>query len=228
MLIGHNSRSVQWGPGWAIIAVEMSRRILGNIARTLEGPMRMREQDVVYSLVEIRKFLEVTGQKTDYRHLTFYCDWAVHPRLEGTMAQGVVKLVDECESKFADNEKLLFPVEGREDHLREQLEDLFTLSRFRGELGLFLKLNGLRDDITDVDVIWIHFVTCYVLAVQECPLKCNSPGLQFVDEVTMSIFDIQSPFESDMNELPRLQLEWKWIIRTTGKEERIIAKIHYD
>jgi hypothetical protein len=213
-----------------MIAVEMNpaARMLKNIAKALEAPMRLREQDVVYSLVEIRKFLEVTEQKDTYKHLTFYCDWAVHPKLQGPVAQNIVRVVDRCEAEFAGNDSLIFPKEGRDEYFREQLEDTFSLSIFRAELGTFFSVNALSDDITDIGIIWAEFVTCYALAIQECPLKCVSQGLQYVDKVTMIVADIKGPYKAEVSKSPRLKIAWYWQVLTTGKFEHITYAIDTD
>lgn len=52
------------------------------------------KQDVVYALVEIRKILDYDGYNTD-SVLRFYCDWALHTRLNHRGAQQILNILDQ-------------------------------------------------------------------------------------------------------------------------------------
>lgn len=59
--------------------------ILEKISRELakENPDECR---VVYVLSRIRKYLEATGLQERYKYLNFYCNWALHTRIDKTKA----------------------------------------------------------------------------------------------------------------------------------------------
>ena len=82
--------------------------------------------------------------------------------------------------------------------------------------------------MTDIGFIWAEFVISYVLAIQECPLKCVSQGLQYVDTVTMVVADIKGPYDAEVSRSPRLKIAWYWEVLTTGKSERITCAIDTD
>lgn len=44
------------------------------------------EAQVVYILSRIRKYLEILGHTKDFRVLRFYCNWALHTKIERTEA----------------------------------------------------------------------------------------------------------------------------------------------
>lgn len=59
--------------------------ILEKISREL-SKSNPDECRVVYVLSRIRKYLEVTDSQENYKHLNFYCNWALHTRIDNTKA----------------------------------------------------------------------------------------------------------------------------------------------
>ena len=59
--------------------------ILDKLSRELakENPDECR---LVYVLSRIRKYLEVTDSREEYKYLNFYCNWALHTRIDNTKA----------------------------------------------------------------------------------------------------------------------------------------------
>jgi len=53
------------------------------------------KRDVVHVLIQIRKVLEHDGKPAKYEVLKFFCDWVAHPKLAGTGARRVLRLLDE-------------------------------------------------------------------------------------------------------------------------------------
>ena len=57
--------------------------IFSKLAQALDEDITTEAQ-VVYILSRLRKYLEITGQKKTYKDLNFYCNWALHSKLERT------------------------------------------------------------------------------------------------------------------------------------------------
>jgi len=57
------------------------------------------QAQVVYVLVEIRKLIEMTHRTDQYLTLVFYCEWALHSRLDRTGALRLLQKFDNyCDS----------------------------------------------------------------------------------------------------------------------------------
>jgi len=67
----------------------MKDHILEKIARelSLDNPDECR---FVYVLSRIRKYLEVANAQEKYKYMNFYCNWALHTRIDKTKAMDEV------------------------------------------------------------------------------------------------------------------------------------------
>src|ERR1700723_1570474 len=77
----------------------MQSAILDKLSRHLEKPPAT-EADVVYALVQVRKFLEREKSGSSFGHITFFCDWAAHTSLSYANTQELLRIVD----AFIDSE----------------------------------------------------------------------------------------------------------------------------
>ena len=139
------------------------------------------EKDVVYILVELRKFLEAAGLKGRYKSLTFFCDWVVHPKLSGTQADEIVHAID----KMMDNYHKTNTFDSR------QYEGYLRLSSAAAELRTFLALNGLPTNICDYIADWSNFLTFYLEVVSDCQLECTAKNqnTRHIDKLMISTTD---------------------------------------
>jgi hypothetical protein len=171
----------------------------------------LRELDeVVFTLVEIRKVLELTGEKDNkHEQLYFYCNWVLHSKLQGKSAQDVVRLFDRM-TDLRENG-------GDADVVMEQLTSITSLTPFRDGLKTFLVQYGLDTWTIEVDTLWSEFVTGYLMVVQECPLNCVSQGLTHVDSVRLTVSDIKGPFEASQNDNVAAKIHWHWQSLKTGQ-----------
>ncbi len=124
------------------------------------------EAEVVYLLVGIRKLLEQQDAKKQYEYLTFHCDWVLHPELEGTTAQRVLKSFD------AANAHLRAPArfESLPDELQREVTHITTMAGFQHEIDNFLTSNGLSTVDTMRPEGWAHFIHLYSRVIEDCPL----------------------------------------------------------
>ena len=79
------------------------------------------ECDVVYFLVEIRKVLEHQKNKNQYRFLSFYADWALHPKKDRNFFKDMRVLAHGAYSSIAARESFR--------HLDDLFLDLVSLKK---------------------------------------------------------------------------------------------------
>lgn len=92
--------------------------ILQKLNRELNKKIK-NECQVIFILSRIRKFLELKDLKTKYKILNFYCNWALHVKIDRTdCVRSILK--DFIEHK--DNDRFLF-LEDFKDELKIFLED---------------------------------------------------------------------------------------------------------
>jgi len=154
----------------------MEDQIIRKITEEIERGLTTESQ-VVYLLVEIRKFLERKGKNAPaYPSLKLHSDWVVHVALDRKPAQEIVKKADELYPKMiagtmSEGEKAKFA-------------QMFSLDRFRQELGEFLAAQGIRP-LSDPE--WNRLLACFLNVVEDCPLLCNgrAANLTHIDEVVV-------------------------------------------
>jgi hypothetical protein len=100
-----------------------------------------KEADALYLLAELRKLLEQQGVKKDYEYLTFHCDWVVHPKLSGPMAQRILKQFDEANIHLKNG----LHIHELPNGLNHEIDRISKLRYFEDELSAYLKKNGLPD-----------------------------------------------------------------------------------
>lgn len=135
-----------------------------------ENLHEISEAEVIYILSKVRKLMELDGSKEKYQFLNFYCNLALHAKLEGRPPQKVqnmmLKIHNQDESfiysifwledfhnefKLFINEKelpsKLYEEENIKKNLSEKLFEIFsdtpiTLTLEQKYLAKFHKING--------------------------------------------------------------------------------------
>jgi hypothetical protein len=173
------------------------------------------EKDVMYALVNTRKYLELTETDQDYPKLKFFCDWALHSRLSGPKAQAIVELADAHETANVG------AVEHTPTASTQELYDLLKFNAFRNELERFLTANNFETFVTTA--FWSQFLGTYVLIISGSPLKCvnKAKALKHVNEVNLVITKLNSPFEASQDGGTVFEVEWFWTPLTTGSLRRL-------
>ena len=121
-------------------------------------------------MVELRKVLEHQGTKPDYEYLTFHCDWAVHTKLEGRMAQNILRRFDAANSHLKTGVELHdLPLP-----LQREVEGISKMRYFKEELKRFSKDNDLPSLDSSRPDGWPHFLHLYVKIVENCPLVMSA------------------------------------------------------
>ena len=62
----------------------MSRNDIKEKLQSILDKDVLEETDVIYILSRIRKLLEIDRNKTDFKILNFYCNWALHAQIDDT------------------------------------------------------------------------------------------------------------------------------------------------
>jgi hypothetical protein len=169
-----------------------------DILKKLDDKLRSgieTEADALYFLAEIRKFLEQQALKQTYEYLRFHCDWAVHAKLSGPMAQRVLEEFDKA------NIHLKRGVELRDlpGGLRGKIDRLSKLKYFEGELQQFLLSHSLPDLSERRSDGWTHFLHLYIKVVEGCPLQISAQNnTATIEKVTLRFELANKPIGDEM------------------------------
>jgi hypothetical protein len=134
--------------------------ILKKLERQLLAGVKT-EAEVLYVLAEARKFLEQHELKQDYSYLVFHCDWGVHAKLQGPMAQQILTAFDKANVHL----KAGLSLQDLPSDLRREVDRLSKLRYFEKELLAFLTKHNLP-----ALGEWTHFLHLYAQIVEHCPL----------------------------------------------------------
>jgi hypothetical protein len=168
----------------------MKPGILTKLAAELADPINS-ERQVVYVLVELRKLIELNADGPHYPSLKFHCDWAAHALLKGPPAQEIVRLFD-------------------------RHQEVYESPSATPERAEFVSARpGLDGSIPNDDDKWAAFLSYYVRVIEDCPLKCISQGLRYVDEVVLNVLKLL-PTRALANGF-QLAIEWSWKSKITGR-----------
>jgi hypothetical protein len=139
----------------------MKDEIIKKIASQLTALPIGDEHRVVYLPVEIRKVFERdSGLHTSLPTLEFYCDWALHTRLDRLSAR-----------RFLEEVRPILTLEGNHDQeAQDNFNRLLTLHAFRAETRLFLERCGLSVEICADERYWKIFLATYSRVVENCEL----------------------------------------------------------
>jgi hypothetical protein len=139
----------------------MQSAILAKLQEKLAGPPE-DEANVVYVLVEIRKYLDhIDPNGSKYAVLRTYCDWPVHIRLHRSGAKSLLRSLDDAfAAKHTQAE--------RNEAMKTAFEQ-FSLTQFKNELRLFLQSENLPLTLVDNPACWGQFLKHFVAVVSDCP-----------------------------------------------------------
>lgn len=168
------------------------------------------ERQVLYILVEIRKFMEQQGMQESFPTLTFHCNWIAHSELRGPTAQAIVKDVDTFQRMVDESMPGAGVVTTSVPGQGGVIAEFFP---FRTELAAFLASVGFNEAIVQDNGWWSNFMWHYANIIQDCPLRCISQGLKHANEVVVRVINkdgamLQHGF--------KLVLEWSWQSLKTG------------
>jgi len=136
----------------------MKEDIVKNISNALNGDIRdmYDEPNVLYILIEIRKFLEQENVK-DFYLLKFMSNWVVHSSLDRKHTKELLlELEENINSKGFTQNNFGF----------------ISFLNLKTELNLFLKNNNIT--INKFNDNWIEFKNSLINIIIDCPLENKS------------------------------------------------------
>ncbi len=163
-----------------------------------------QECQVMYILVEVRKFLDV-AKVAGFSSLRMYCNWVVHDKLSLPNAEADALLKAFDEAKEAQSKGF-----GYTAHI-----PYLSLSNFRNELRRFLMDNSLPTNIVDDENQWKAFLYLYTTIIEDCPIEyaASRSDLKHIAKATLysSILDDskQGPYY-DERKMADLWLRWRF------------------
>ncbi len=185
------------------------------------------ERQVVYILAELRKLLELesiarieAGAPADnaYFALKFYCDWAVHVRLDRSGAQRIVQRFNQYQKYM---EALMSHGNGGvavDPSFLQELDQSLQLTKFREQLGAYLDSHDLDGAVATDGERWIDFLTSYSRVIEDAPLISEAKGLEWVDTVTVKVFAEGPIGAADY----KLALKWTWLSKKDRMRNNIV------
>ncbi len=186
----------------------MRNDILTKLSSELEVEITA-ERQVVYILVEARKLLEQQGTLEKFRTLKLCADWAVHPKLDRSDAQVVLKRFDAFEMEHRKSGVTVAEFQS------QALRDFLSYENFRGELITSLAQEGANVDRLKADAFWQSFIQYYSAVIRDCPLEAKSTNTQLVSCVTCLAW----PEEQANAIFPgKRVIQWNWDLKSgTGR-----------
>ena len=176
------------------------------------------EEQVVYIMVELRKLMEINGDGDNFPSLLFHCDWVAHPVMDRKAAKHIVSLFDKHQEGIDMTVRAPGGRASPDMRYFAELGPIMTLSNFRNELDKYLRSQdldasfpgGTRED-------WASFLTYYAGVIEDCPLRCTTSGLKYVEEVILKVLNIK-PGPPPYNF--QLAIEWQWASKASGTKAR--------
>lgn len=139
----------------------MEEEIVRKLRKALSGPVK-EEKDVVYIMVEIRKLLERSDNKSNYPLLNFYCNWALHTEI--SRISPARQILEKIEKAISSGKYDPFPV-----------EEFISFEDFRKEIKSFLTEYSLPRDLFDfANEKWINFRKIFIDILIDCPLTLTN------------------------------------------------------
>lgn len=122
------------------------------------------KRDVVHVLIQIRKMLEHDGNPPKFAVLKFFCDWVAHPKLAGTGARELLRIIDEQLPTFYGKPEDWDP--------KGVVSEILSFDLLRRELLAFLRAetNDLPTRWAEDDFTWKAVVQFYGDQVRDTPL----------------------------------------------------------
>ena len=139
------------------------------------------EVQLVYLLAGIRKILERDDKSDDFKVLKFHCDWALHAKLSGPMAQQILGKFDQANIFLREGVEL---ADSSAD-LDREIERLSKMSLFQEEFTDFLKIYDIP--ISYGRKGWAGFVLHYARIIEDVPLVMWSATNATINKVTVNV-----------------------------------------
>jgi hypothetical protein len=162
------------------------------------------EPRVLYFLAEARKIFEHEGNlATSLPTLKFYCNWALHTRLDQAAAQDFLEAVHP-----------ILTLEGNHDQeAQDKFDRRLTLRAFRVETRLFLEHCGLSTEILANEGYWRSFLATYSCIVENCELVMEASASVESGPLNLAVASLSVRPSTRGTSLPdNLPYPMEWVI----------------
>jgi hypothetical protein len=170
------------------------------------------EMQVVYVLVEIRKYLEHNAElRKRHPALNFYCCWAVHSEAAGHGADRILERFDRLRPLMKS---------GLTADQKAEIFRTLTLGKLKEELIDFLDALGIASSIKGSSADWLKFLKAYAAITEDCPFVLSSNSavkLRHIDSIQVET--VRLPFDA----APEIIFATVWVLR---KGTKILAAYH--
>lgn len=185
----------------------MRNAIVDKLNRHMQNPPKT-EPDVVYALVQVRKLLEHEQARSEYKTLTFFCDWVVHTELNRTEGgKKILKILDDRLGHYNPKEPWNIDPDGK-------VHEVVGLDMFNRELNEFCQRLHLSTDWTNDMVSWRKFMLLYGEVVRDVPVVITRKDYPFKYLKKLEIFSTE-PSKATVEANPHLKLfglNWKFTL----------------
>jgi hypothetical protein len=127
---------------------------------------------VTYALVQIRKVLEYDKESEGYSGLKFFCDWAMHIKLEWNGAQKILSVLDERLGHYNPLVPESIDPDGK-------AWEIFSFQLFRNHLLAFLKKYDLPTMWAEDQFVWNKMLMLYGEQLCHTPLTMTRKDYKF-------------------------------------------------
>lgn len=145
----------------------------------------IREADVVYLLVEIRKLLDHGRPSLHHRYpqLRFYADWVVHTELSrisrGSALYEYLKRINDAVAVYIQK--------NNEQDMLKKITNAISLDRIKDEMTTFFQEGGLDGHLLEV-AQWRNFIKLLISILTDSPLLApNKPDFNLVEQFSFKL-----------------------------------------
>jgi hypothetical protein len=191
---------------------------------------RLSVDSIQRLLVDIRALLELTNESGRHKALKFNCDWLLHPRLTGPMAQRFIKAIDERAVRSVERAGLqdwpdspgdtFFDLSG---FVENELRDRFTLFKMETEMAEFFERHKIGKLPHPSAATWRDFEVLFCQLVEDRPWEYqnNKDPVRYINRATLTM--CRRDGHPDPNVFPYyLQWDLLW-----NDEVRLQARIEF-
>lgn len=139
-----------------------------------ENTSLVRESDIVYLFVEIRKLLD-RENNYNFPTLRFYCDWAVHTK-KSKITKEVKKIMEKIYEEMKARDAILDNPADKKSGIVSRIDsaDFIYMKELKKEMQNFLKSKNINCNLSEYKN-WTEFTESFinVLADQEIENPCH-------------------------------------------------------
>lgn len=165
------------------------------------------EAQVVYLLVEIRKLIEHATEPYQNLSVLFFCEWALHIKMNREGARLLLKEIDDAIGRAATA-----------DELAELIGNQLSMDRFREDLIHVLMHHGLPTDAIRTMEGWLSFLPLYLSVITDCPVLHRDLTLQNINHLMVGV-DRDPPKEVPEGAVFGFAIHW-----TFSKDKQIVLE----